>query len=148
MAAQKSVAMIQQGFSLHAIDYRDVIFAYETPSQIPDLITPLLGQILDEIQTTRFVPTTLPLRPLEKLDLGDLAAEYEIRALTSYFVPTAQYQQAKRGHARLVVKRRFAYGLLDISDESLNLSAKIGVVYRGFWDKRCLPVTSRVVVHS
>jgi hypothetical protein len=106
MAAQKRVVMVQQGFLLHPIDYRDVILAYEKPSQIPDLITPLLGQILDEIQTTRFVPTTLQLRPLEKVDLGDLAAENEIRALVSYFVPTAQYQQAKRGHARLVVGRK------------------------------------------
>jgi hypothetical protein len=106
MAAQRSVAMVQQGYLVHPIDYRDVILTYEKPSQIPDLITPLLGQILDEIQTTRFVPTTLPLRPLERVDLGDLAAENEIRALNSYFVPTAQYQQAKSGHARLVVGRK------------------------------------------
>jgi hypothetical protein len=106
MAAQRSVAMIQQGFLLHPIDYRDVILTYEKPSQILDLITPLLGRILDDIQSTRFVPTTLPVRPLEKVDLGDLAAENEIRALVSYFVPTAQYQQAKSGHARLVVGRK------------------------------------------
>lgn len=106
MAAKKRVAMLQQAFLLHPIDYRDIILTYEKPSQIPDLITPLLGQILDEIQTSRFVPTTLRLRPLEKVDLGDLAAENEIRALLSYFVPTAQYQQAKSGHARLVVGRK------------------------------------------
>jgi hypothetical protein len=107
MAAKRRVAMIQQGFMLlHPIDFRDVMLAYEKPSQIPDLITPLLGQILDEIQTTRFVPTTLSVRPLERIDLGDIAAENEIRALDSYFVPTAQYQQAKRGHARLVVGRK------------------------------------------
>src|SRR6266566_1032824 len=126
MAAQRSVAMIQQDFLLHPIDYRDVILTYEKPSQIPDLITPLLGQILDEIQTTRFVPTTLPLRPLERVDLGDLAAENEIRALGSYFVPTAQYQQAKRGHARLVVGRKGSgktalfYGLRSTYRPSMN----------------------------
>lgn len=106
MAAQRRVAMIQQGFVLHPIDYRDVILTYEKPAQIGDLLTPVLGQIIEEIQTTRFVPTTLALTPLEKIDLGDLAAENEIQALSSYFVPTAQYQQAKRGHARLVVGRK------------------------------------------
>jgi len=106
MAAQRRVAMLQQGFVLQPIDYRDVILTYDKPAQIVDLLTPVLGQVIEEIQTTRFVPTTLVLTPLEKIDLGDLAAENEIRALDSYFVPTAQYQQAKRGHARLVVGRK------------------------------------------
>jgi hypothetical protein len=106
MAAQRRVAMIQQGFELQPIDYRDVILTYDKPTQIADLLTPILGQVIEEIQTTRFVPTTLRLTALEKLDLGDLAAENEIKALDSYFVPTAQYQQAKRGHARLVVGRK------------------------------------------
>jgi len=106
MAAQRRVAMIQEGFVVQPIDYRDVILTYDKPAQIADLLTPVLGQVIEEIQTTRFVPTTLPLTPLEKVDLGDLAAENEIRALDSYFVPTAQYQQAKRGHARLVVGRK------------------------------------------
>jgi hypothetical protein len=106
MAAQKRVAIIQQGFVLQPIDYRDVILTYEKPAQIADLLTPLLGLVIEEIQTTRFVPTILTLKPLEKIDLGDLAAENEIRALDSYYVPTAQYQETKRGHARLVVGRK------------------------------------------
>jgi hypothetical protein len=53
-----------------------------------------------------FIPTALKLTPLEQIDLGDLAAENEIRALDSYFVPTAQYQQVRTGHARLVVGRK------------------------------------------
>ena len=106
MAAQRRVAMIQQGFELQPIDYRDVILTYDKPAQIADLLTLVLGQVIEEIQTTRFVPTTLALTPLEKIDLGDLATENEIKALDSYFVPTAQYQQARRGHARLVVGRK------------------------------------------
>jgi hypothetical protein len=35
-----------------------------------------------------------------------LAAENEIKTLDSYFIPTAQYQKAKQGHARLVVGRK------------------------------------------
>jgi hypothetical protein len=106
MATQKRVLMVQQEASGQPIDYRDVIVSYGRPSQIPDLLIPILGQVIEEIQTTRFVPTALKLTPLEKIDLGDLAAENEIRALDAYFVPTAQYQDAKRGHARLVVGRK------------------------------------------
>lgn len=106
MASQKHVAMIQQGNAVQPIDYRDVVLTYSRPSQIQELLIPLIGAVIDEIQTTRFVPTALRLTPLQTIDLGDLAAENEIRALDSYFVPTAQYQEAKRGHARLVVGRK------------------------------------------
>jgi hypothetical protein len=108
MAAQKTVLMVQQSMSNHPIDYRDVILTYKRPSHLPDLLIPLLGHVIEDIQTTKFVPTSLKLTPLEKIDLGDLAAENEIRALDSYFVPTAQYQQTKAGHARLVVGRKGA----------------------------------------
>jgi hypothetical protein len=60
------------------------------------------------LQETRFVPTSIPLTTLERVDLGDLAAENEILALQSYFVPTGQYNQVKSGHARLVVGRKGA----------------------------------------
>jgi hypothetical protein len=58
------------------------------------------------LQESRFIPTSIALTPLEKVDLGDLAAENEILALQSYFVPTGQYNEVKRGHARLVVGRK------------------------------------------
>ena len=106
MSAQKRVLMLQQGTLKQPIDYRDVILTYTKAAHIPDLVTPLLGQVIEEIQTIRFVPTALKLTTLEKIDLGDLAAQNEIRALDNYYVPTAQYQQAKRGHARLVVGRK------------------------------------------
>jgi hypothetical protein len=64
MAAQKRVLMIQQGLSSNPIDYRDVIATYTRPSQIPDLVIPLLSQVLEEIQTTKFVPTAFKLTPL------------------------------------------------------------------------------------
>jgi hypothetical protein len=108
MAARKHVLMLQEGAVRHAIDFRDVVRTYTKASQILDLITPLMRAVIEELQTTTFIPTTLPLKPLEKIDLGDLAAENEIKALESYFVPTAQFQEVKRGHARLVVGRKGA----------------------------------------
>jgi hypothetical protein len=106
MAAKKHVLLLQESQQTQPIDYRDVVLFYQRASQIPDLVTPMLGQVIDEIQTSRFLATPLPTKPLEKLDLGDLAAENEIKALDFYYVPTAQFTQAKNGHARLVVGRK------------------------------------------
>jgi hypothetical protein len=108
MSAQKHVLMLQEGVAKHAIDFRDVVKSYAKASQLLDLMTPLIAAVIGEMQTSVFVPTTLRLKPLEKIDLGDLAAENEIRALENYFVPTAQFYEVKRGHARLVVGRKGA----------------------------------------
>jgi len=108
MAAGKKVLMLQETEVSQPIDYRDVVKSYQDPSLVPDLIRPLIREVVETLQESRFVPITLPLKPLEKIDFGDLAAENEIRALRSYFVPTAQYNETKRGHARLVVGRKGA----------------------------------------
>ena len=112
MAAGKRVLMLQEMDSRSdlrtPIDYRDVIRSYSNPRMIPDLLIPLIKNVVGALQESRFVPTALPLTRLEKIDLGDLAAENEIMSLRSYFVPTAQYNEAKRGHARLVVGRKGA----------------------------------------
>ena len=112
MAAGKRLLMLQETDSRldyrQPIDYRDVMRVYSNPKAIPDLLIPLVKSVVEELQESKFVPTALPLTPLEKIDLGDLAAENEIVSLRSYFVPTAQYNEAKRGHARLVVGRKGA----------------------------------------
>ena len=108
MAAGKRVLMLQETDIQQPIDYRDVVRSYSNPSKIPDLLLPLIRGVVETLQQSRFVATALPLRLLEKVDLGDLAAENEITALGSYFVPTGQYNEAKRGHARLVVGRKGA----------------------------------------
>jgi hypothetical protein len=112
MAAGKRVLMLQEVDSRsdqkQPIDYRDVVRLYSNPKAIPDLLIPLVKNVVGELQGSKFVPTALPLTPLEKIDLGDLAAENEIVSLSSYFVPTAQFNEAKRGHARLVIGRKGA----------------------------------------
>ena len=108
MAAQKHTLMLQEGHVEQPIDYRDLIQAYADPAKIPALVIPFIKRVVDALQPSRFVPTVLPLTALEKIDLGDVAAENEISALRSYFVPTAQYNDARRGHARLVVGRKGA----------------------------------------
>jgi hypothetical protein len=106
MATGKFVLMLQETEVHQPIDYRDVVKCYKAASQIPDLLIPFIRSVVETLQETQFVATALPLRQLEKIDLGDLAAENEIRALGTYFVPTGQYNEAKRGHAQLVVGRK------------------------------------------
>ena len=108
LAAGKHVLMLQESEVAQPIDYRDIVRCYNSPKAIPDLLIPFIRSVVEMYQTTRFVPTSLPLTPLEKVDLGDLAAENEILALRSYFVPTGQYNEVKRGHARLVIGRKGA----------------------------------------
>jgi len=106
MAGGKYVLMLQEGEELHPIDYRDVIQSYVDPRQVQGILGRFVLPLYEAFQATRFVPITLPLRPLETIDFGDVAAENEINALRSYFVPTAQYNEVRRGHARLVVGRK------------------------------------------
>jgi hypothetical protein len=108
LATGKHVLMLQETQVAQPIDYRDIIRCYSSPKAIQDLIIPFIRSVVEMLQETKFVPTSIPLTPLEKVDLGDLAAENEIIALQSYFVPTGQYNEVKRGHARLVVGRKGA----------------------------------------
>jgi hypothetical protein len=108
MASGKYVLMLQEGDEQQPVDYRDVVQSYTDPAEVQPYFTPFVKQLYEAIQSSRFVPITLPLRPLETIDFGDIAAENEINALKAYFVPTAQYNETKRGHARLVVGRKGA----------------------------------------
>ncbi len=106
MALERFTLMLQETEIKHPIDYRDSIKSYNKASNIPDLLIPLIKSVVEELQESRFIATALPLRQMEKIDLGDLAAENEIGALRTYFVPTGQYNEAKRGRARLIVGRK------------------------------------------
>lgn len=106
LATGKHVLMLQETCVEQPIDYRDVVRCYDSPRDVPDLLIPFVKSVVEMLQETRFVPTSIPLTPLEKVDLGDVAAENEIIALQTYFVPTGQYNDVKRGHARLVIGRK------------------------------------------
>ena len=108
MAQGKRVLMLQEGEVRQPIDFRDVVKTYTTASQVNEHVIPLVKSVVEELQESQFVAVALPLNLLEKIDLGDLAAENEIKGLSSYFVPTGEYNEAKRGHARLVVGRKGA----------------------------------------
>ena len=108
LATRKRVLMLQETQVTQPIDYRDLARCYASPREIQDLIVPFIRSVVEMLEGIKFVPSTIPLTPLEKVDLGDLAAENEIAALQTYFVPTGQYNEVNRGHARLVVGRKGA----------------------------------------
>lgn len=119
MATGKAVLLLQEDVIDQPIDYRDLIIPYSSPEQVPRLVEPFIREVINLLQESALGVPKAPERFLERLDLGDVAAENEIRGLRSYFVRTAQYNEAKRGTARLVTGRKGAgktalfYGIRD-----------------------------------
>ncbi|WHZ29335.1 MAG: hypothetical protein OJF51_004137 [Nitrospira sp.] len=107
MAEGKVVAMLQEEAAVHQpIDYRDAVQSYQTPDDIPRFLETAVKRLVEHMQVTTPALGRRAEKILEKLDLGDTAAENEIAGLKNYFVPTGQFTQAKQGHARLVVGRK------------------------------------------
>jgi hypothetical protein len=106
MASGKRVLLLQEGKTVSPIDYRDVVVSYDTPTQVPKLVEPLIIDLYRRIQTASLRSTTSSDYLLARLDLGDTVAENEVQGLRSYFVRTGQFVQARQGHARLVVGRK------------------------------------------
>ncbi len=106
LAAGKNVLMLQEGSNYKPIDYRDIIIQYNNPDVIPRIIENVLRQTADSIQLIQDNQIPLPKGLLERIDLGDVAAENEISSLNNYFVKTPQFQQTRQGHSRLVVGRK------------------------------------------
>lgn len=106
MATGKNVLMLQEGDVNQPIDYRDIIKEYANPNQIVKLIEPSIIYVAKRLQDSRLRKINVPKKLLEKIDIGDVAAENEIFSLDSYFVQTGQYNQAKQGYARLVIGRK------------------------------------------
>ncbi|MCD4777265.1 MAG: hypothetical protein K8S15_14600 [Candidatus Aegiribacteria sp.] len=106
MAMGKHILMLQEGYTRQPIDYRDVVIQYENMNTVTLAVENFVRAVarrLFDLDTIETIPVE---GFLEQIDLGDTAAENEIRMLDQYFVSTPQYQQAKLGHARLVVGRK------------------------------------------
>lgn len=108
MAQQKSVLLIAEGTWKQPIDYRDLVASYSTAAQVSIAVDPFIRSVFGRIQDARVGSVPRPEGLLERLDLGEIAAENEIKALRSYFVQTAQFNSAKRGTARLLTGRKGA----------------------------------------
>jgi hypothetical protein len=106
MATGKAVFLLQEDVVQQPIDYRDMVAFYTSPEQVPQLVEPFIREVINLLQESTLGVPKPPEGFLERLDIGDVAAENEIRGLKSYFVRTAQYNEAKRGTARLVTGRK------------------------------------------
>ena len=106
LAAGKHVLMLQEGIVPQPIDYRDIVIPYLDPDIISHNIERIVRSTAETVQEIgdRTRPTARAL--LERIDLGDVAAENEIQTLDYYFVKTPQFQQTRQGHARLVIGRK------------------------------------------
>jgi hypothetical protein len=106
VAEQKPVLMLQEEAVAQPIDYRDLVQVYERPSQIDGLINEPLTEVIDGLQAEPVGQGITVHTPLDELDLGDTAAENEIKGLRRYYVPTGVLRQVAQGHAHLVVGRK------------------------------------------
>ena len=107
MAQGLHVLMIQEGITRQPIDYRDICQQYTNPKQVQGMVERLVKKVATTISSSGpSVSSPHQQRDLERIDLGDVAAENEDEQLEAYFVKTAQFQETSRGHARLVVGRK------------------------------------------
>ena len=109
MAIGKAVFLLQEDVVQQPIDYRDIVASYTSPEQVPRLVEPFIREVINLLQESTLGMAKTPERLLERLDLGDLAAENEIKGLRSYFVRTAQYNEAKRGTAIVTALNNLTY---------------------------------------
>jgi len=108
LAAGKHVLMFQEGILPQPIDYRDIIIPYTDVSVIPYYLRTIFQETTETLQSLEETHIPLSTGLLERIDLGDAAAENEINALSTYFVKTPQFQQTRQGHARIVIGRKGA----------------------------------------
>lgn len=103
MAQQKALLMLQEEPVQQPIDYRDVVKSYSSVDAVPGIIEGFLRTVIDRLQEPEEAQLKVSRGILERLDLGDPAAENEIVGLQSYFVRTGPYTIARQGSTPLVV---------------------------------------------
>jgi hypothetical protein len=102
----KETLILQEGNEPVPIDYRDLVRIYKNSSDIDKYINELAPRVTEELQEFSGDLLLRPQRLLEKLDLGNPAAENEIRTLASYYVDTDEFQKVQAGSVRLAVGRK------------------------------------------
>jgi hypothetical protein len=102
----KETLILQEGDEPVPIDYRDLVRIYKNSLDIDKYINELAPRVTEELQEFSGELLLRPQRLLEKLDLGNPAAENEIRNLASYYVDTDEFQKVQAGSVRLAVGRK------------------------------------------
>lgn len=108
MAEQKAVLLLQEEDNQQPIDYRDLVQTYERPDQVQKILEIPISVVFERLQDLDPGYETPPVDLLNRIDLGDGAAENEVAGLKNYYVRTGQFTKAMQGHARLIVGRKGA----------------------------------------
>lgn len=87
------------------LDVRDIGFFLSREEDLKDQILKFFGLVW-ESRDGSVASATRVLSRLEELNLGDPTAENEFTTLGSYYVPTDEYQRARRGEVNLIVGRK------------------------------------------
>lgn len=106
LAQGEVVALFDASESQWPIDYRDIVIQYSDEARIKVLLEEPVRAVTVGLQSVQGGTDHHAANLLQRIDLGDFSAENEVRGLREYFVPTGQSNQARRGHARLVVGRK------------------------------------------
>jgi len=98
--------ILQYGYSVIPVDYRDEVNIFKKHSDIDDIIAGFVIDVVKEMQEIE--PYSLKQRhnSLEKLDFGASAAENEMRKLQRYYLPTDTFTKTLRGEIQVVLGRK------------------------------------------
>ena len=102
----KEVLILQAGTDPVPADIRDFAKPYTRFDTIDKSINDLAPKVVKALRIDSREPSIVPSGLLEELDLGSPAAENEISELKSYYVATAEYDEALKGTIQLAVGRK------------------------------------------
>ena len=94
LSSGKHVLLLHEGLTKAPIDYRDLVVPYVQSADVVPHVERFIQSVADTYQSLEAAQVPLPKGLLERIDLGDIAAENEIQSLGTYFVKTPQFQQS------------------------------------------------------
>jgi hypothetical protein len=101
----RPVIILKPTKTLAPLDIRDATSDYESPRDIDRLINAFRSEVEDAFEQLNSRPATGH-GLLQRLTIGDSAAENEFTTLKSYFIPTDAFGRTLQGQADLVTGRK------------------------------------------
>jgi hypothetical protein len=127
LSMEKPVLILQEGDIKRPIDYGEVLRTYTNAKNIPLFFNKWVKEIQKNFEKSKQedVPERSTFAKLEKLDLGDIAAENEIEALKDYFVATPTFREIDQSNDCIVSGRK-----------GTGKTALFYEIRRKYWNKR------------
>jgi hypothetical protein len=107
----KPLLMLAEGDFLAPLDYRDLLYHYQTAAESKKYLDVWLEPLEqkwkeEQEQQTNYISTVKLATELKSLRLGEYIAENEAESLSDYFVETAAYRAALEGKQSIFVGRK------------------------------------------